>query len=159
MDALVPGGAGGPVGGPSSAGQIPLTAEWFERQKKLLKQAGMEEATSIERADTYTPSEAAKKLPSTPSEKFLHNVKASILAMDPNSETFLPEATEKLVGGVLEQEYGEHVLRDPGYPQMQEKITRTLLEDERYREIITDFLEVLLMSQGQAPPLEGQEEQ
>lgn len=118
----------------------------------------MQEATSTERADLYTPSEAAQKLPSSKEEKFLASVKPDILSMDPESETFVPDATEKLVGSVIEQEYGEHVLRNPGFPQMQEKIARTILEDDRYREIVTDFLDVLLMTQGisqQAPGDEG----
>lgn len=140
----MPGGPGGP-GGPVPGANIPLTEEWFKAQKKALKQAGMTEAAEGS-SDVYTPSAAAQKLPSTKDEKFLASVKPEIMALDPDSETFLPEATEKLVGSVIEQEYGEHASRDPGYPQMQEKIARTILENPEYREMVADFLDILLMT-------------
>lgn len=145
----MPGGPGGP-GGPVPGANIPLTEEWFKAQKKALKSAGNTEATEGS-SDVYTPSAAAQQLPSTKDEKFLASVKPEIMSLDPESETFLPEATEKLVGSVIEQEYGEHVSRDPGYPQMQEKITRTILENPEYREMVADFIDILLMTR----PVQG----
>lgn len=137
----MPGGPGGPIPGVN----IPFTEEWFKAQKKLMKESGMTEAAEGS-SDVYTPSAAAQKLPSTKDEKFLASVKPEIMALDPDSETFLPEATEKLVGSVIEQEYGEHASRNPGYPQMQEKITRTILDNPDYRERMADFLDILLMT-------------
>lgn len=143
----MPSGPGGPTG-PIPGANIPLTEEWFKAQKKLMKEGGIKEAT--ESSDVFTPSEAAQKLPSTEDERFLANVKPEILSLDPDSETFLDEATEKLVGSVIEQEYGEHMSRNPAYPQMQEKITRTILENPQYREMVADFLDIMLMTAPQA---------
>ena len=74
------------------------------------------------------------------------DVKADILSMDEESETFLDEATERLLNSVIGKEFGEHLTRDPGFPQMQEKLLNTILENPDYRERVTDFLEIMLMT-------------
>lgn len=126
---------------------MPLTQEWFETQKKMLKQANIKEPSSEKASDDfYTPSAAAQKLPSTKQDKFLENVKPEILKMDPGDEDFVPNATMKLIDGVIRQEYGEHFTRSPGYGQMQSKIARTILEDPSHRETVEDFLSVLVTS-------------
>lgn len=161
VDPRIPPGAGGhgPTGLPShlQGGHIPLTSEWFETQKKMLKQAGIDKQSAADKADdVYTPSAAAQQLPSTKQDKFLENVKPQILSLDSGSEEFVPEATKKLVGGVLQQEYGENMTRNPAYPQMEEKIARTILDDPHHRETVVDFLEALLLTQQRpeagAPP-------
>ncbi len=140
----------GPPPGTPGGVQIPLTEEWFRAQKKALKEAGIEKynAASNEASDVYSPSEAAQKIPGEQQEKFLANVMPSLLEMDENDENFLPDATEKLVGSALEQEFGEEIQQKPGFPQMQQKISRTILSDDRYREVVVDFLNCVLQHKG-----------
>lgn len=151
-----PGPPPGTPGGP----QIPLTEEWFRAQKKALKEAGIEKynAASGEASDVYSPSEAAQKLPNEKQEKFLSNIMPALLSMDENDENFLPDATEKLVGSALEQEFGEAIQEKPGYPQMQQKISRTILSDDRYREVVEDFLSCVLQHKARSGE-EGSAEQ
>ncbi len=138
-----------PVGPP------PLSEEWFHQQKKLLRQSGVEKTSAAEAAhDIYTPSPQARELPTTPQEKFLASACSEILKMDPGAQGFVPEATSRLVDSALEQEFGEEIARKPGYPQMQAKITRTILGDPRYREMMEEFLHILLDSRP-VPPGEG----
>ncbi len=163
VDPRIPGGGGHVPSGPGhlpghlQGGHIPLTSEWFETQKKMLKQAGIDKQSAAEKADdVYTPSMAAQQLPSSKQDKFLDNVKPQILALageiSPESEEFVQESTRKLVGGVLQQEYGENMTRNPAYPQMEEKIARTILNDGHHRDTVVDFLDALLMSQHPAAP-------
>lgn len=129
-------------------GPPPLSEEWFHQQKKLLKQSGIEKSSAAHAAhDVYTPSAQAQQLPSTPQEKFLASARSDIMGLDPNSESFLPDATSKLVDSALEQEFGQEIARKPGYPQMQAKITRTILDNPNYREMMEEFLEILLESE------------
>ncbi len=143
----MPGGPGGPI---PPGGHIPFTDDVIRLQKAKMKEGGVKETNDS--SDVFTPSDAAKLLPSTDDEKFLARVKPDISSLDPDSETFLEEATEKLVGNVLGQEYGEHIERNPAFPQMQEKITRTILENPEYREQVADLIEMVLMT---APVEEG----
>jgi hypothetical protein len=133
---------------PLKQGPPPLSTEWFETQKKKMKEAGVRDTPTSEKAhDVYTPSKAAQGLPSTKQEKFLENVKPGLLELDPDDEEYLPKATKKLVDGVIGQEYGEHFTRNPAYPQMQNKIARTILADPTHREAVEDFLSVFQMTQ------------
>jgi len=133
---------------PLKAGPPPLTTEWFETQKKKMKEAGVDKTSASEKAhDVYTPSTAAQGLPSTKQEKFLENIKPALLELDPEDEEFLPKATRKLVDGVIGQEYGEHFTRNPAYPQMQDKIARTILDDPNHRDAVEDFMNIFLLTQ------------
>ena len=49
--------------------------------------------------------------------------------MDRNSETYLPDATQKLISYAFGHEHGEEFANDPGFPQMQAVLTRQLLEN------------------------------
>ena len=124
---------------------IPFTEEWFHQQKKLLKNSEASKAALGEAADVYTPSEAAQQLPSTPQEKFLAAAKSGIAKLDPQSEGFMSEATSVLVESALGQVFGESISQNPGFPQMNAKITQKLLSD--YGEVIGDFLEVMVQSE------------
>lgn len=136
MDPLRPGGF------------VPLSEEWFHQQKKLLKQSGVDKTSASESAnDVYMPSEAAQELPATDQERFLESARTSIMELDPGSEGFVPEATSRLVDSCLGQVFGEQIASNPGYPQMQAKITGSILGDSRYREVVEDFLEVLVASE------------
>ena len=142
------------------AGPPPLSEEWFHQQKKLLKQSGVEKSSAAQAAhDVYTPSAQAQELPATPQEKFLASARSEILKMDPGSENFVPDATSRLVDSALEQEFGEEIAQKPGYPQMQARITRTILGDPRYREMMEEFLSVLLDSEHPPKPQDAPGEQ
>ncbi len=109
-----------------------------------MKEAGIKEDADV--SDDVQFSAAAQKLPSTSGEKMMADVKQALFELDEESDTFLDDATEKLLGSVIGREFGEHLSRDPGFPQMQEKLLNTLLENPDYRERITDFLEIMLMT-------------
>lgn len=126
---------------------IPFTEEWFHQQKKLLKNSESSRNVLGETTDVYMPSEAAQQLPSTPQEKFLAEAKSEISKMDPSSEDFVNNATSALVGSALSQVFGQGICFNPGYPQMNAKITQKLLSD--YGEVIGDFLEALVESEFQ----------
>ncbi len=124
---------------------VPFTEEWFHVQKKLLKNTEASKTALGETSDVYTPSEAAQQLPSTPEEKFLAEAKSEISKMDPQSESFMNDATSALVDSALGQVFGQEICQNPGYPQMNAKITQKLLSD--YGEVIGDFLEALVESE------------
>ena len=131
------------------AGPPPLTTEWFEVQKKQLKQARVDKTAANEAAhDVYTPSEAAKGLPTTKSDKFLEGLKAALVDLDPEDPEFLEEATEKLIDGVLAQEYGEHFSKKKPYRKMKQKLARTILDDPDHRRAVEEFLQLFNADQA-----------
>lgn len=133
---------------PKPGGIAPLSEEWFLQQKKLLKQAKMETAAPADAHDVFSLSpEAAGQLPQDKYESFLDIAKNHILKMDKNSKSFLPDATSKLVASALEQEYGQQIVENPGYPQMKAKITKKILTDPRYKEMVEEFLQLLSLSE------------
>jgi hypothetical protein len=125
---------------------IPLTTEWLQAQKKALKEAGRTEATE-KAADLSTLSSDAQKLSSTKDERMLKTMRAELAGLDTQSETFLQEATEKLIDSVIDQEYGEHFKGKPGYAGLQEKLTQTVLDNPTSREALNEFFELLLMTE------------
>ncbi len=129
--------------------QPPVTSEIAAETKKKLKEGGTEpeEALSETFTDTFIPSEATQQLPEKKKEAFLADAKREIANLDPNSETFVDDATEKLVNSALKREYGSKLLKNVGYKQMESVIKRKLLMDPRYRPIIEEFLGKLLESE------------
>ncbi|MGV8124017.1 MAG: hypothetical protein AB2L14_30065 [Candidatus Xenobiia bacterium LiM19] len=130
-------------------GLPPLSEEWFLQQKKKLKEAKMEQTSApVESRDVSSLSpEAAGQLPQDKYESFLETAKNNILKMDKDSESFLPEATSRLVSSALEQEFGQDVIENPGFPQMKSTITKRILNDPKYKEIVAEFLELLSLSE------------
>lgn len=140
VDPLKPLMAGGPP---------PLTEEYLLQQKKLLKAAKMEPPSASETHDIYTPSpELAAAASRDKYSAFLDVAKPKILTMDPQAQDFLPKATQTMVNSVLSEEYGEHIVHDPGYPQMEAKLTRHILEDPRYKEVIEEFLNAVSLTKS-----------
>lgn len=137
--AIGPGGVGPGAG-------IPLTTEWLQAQKKALKEQGKTEATE-KASDLSTLSSDAQKLSSTKDERMLKTMRTELSNLDPQSETFLQEATEKLIDSVIDQEYGEHFKKKPGYSNLQEKLTQTVLENPTSAAALTEFFELLLMTE------------
>ncbi len=138
---------------------IPLTTEWLQAQKKALKEQGKTEATE-KAADLSTLSSDAQKLSSTKDERMLKTMRAELSQLDTNSETFMQEATEKLIDSVIDQEYGEHFKGKPGYANLQEKLTQTVLDNPVSREALAEFFELLLMTEeGAVDELEDESDE
>jgi len=131
--------------------QPPITSEVASEAKKKLKETGMDTyEESIESPeDAYIPSEATQSLPQKKKEAFLNEVKLEIAKLNPDSDSFMDEATQKLINSALSNEFGLAMLSDPGYRQMEDVIRRKLLMDPRYRPIIEEFLGKLLESEEQ----------
>ena len=148
--------------GPSGVGPgagIPLTTEWLQAQKKALKEQGKTEATE-KHADLSQLSSDAQKLSSTKDERMLKTMRAELSQLDTESETFMQEATEKLIDSVIDQEYGEHFKKKPGYAGLQEKLTQTVLDNPVSREALAEFFDLLLMTEDDdAVDDESQEEE
>jgi hypothetical protein len=128
---------------PMKPGPMPLTKEWFDVQKTQLKQTRADKPGATQAShDVYTPSDAAKGVPTSKQDKFLEGLKTSLNELDPDHPQYLGEATERLIDGVLAQEYGEHFRKKKPYRQMKKKLSRTILEDPDHRESVEDFLQL-----------------
>jgi hypothetical protein len=135
--------------GPSGVGpgaSIPLTTEWLQALKAKNKEAGQVDATE-KRADLSELSKDAQKLSSTKEERMISSMREELANLDTESETFLQDATEKLIDSVIDQEYGEHFKKQPGYGNLQDKLTQTVLENADSREALSEFFEMLLMTE------------
>ena len=147
----------GPVGG---GGNIPLSAEWLRQAGKMAKQQATNKTEGSEEASESTSlSDAAKGLAITKQEKMLQTMKAELSHLDPESETFMEEATEKLIDSVIDQEYGEGLKKKPGYENLQEKLLETILTNEATRDAVGDFFELLLMVEEQPEDEEAFEDE
>ena len=104
-------------------------------------------ADTSETGETANLSEAAQKLAITKDEKMLQAMKAELAGLDPESETFMEEATGMLIDSVIDQEYGESFKKKPGYENLQDKLMSTILSNEASREAVADFFELLLLAE------------
>lgn len=111
------------------------------------QQATGKTADTSETGETANLSEAAQKLAITKDEKMLQAMKAELAGLDPESETFMEEATGKLIDSVIDQEYGESFKKKPGYENLQDKLMSTILSNEASREAVADFFELLLLAE------------
>lgn len=136
------------TGGISPGAGLPLSTEWLQAQKKLLKQARLEDATETKLPDSSEFSKDAQKLSTTKDERMLTKMKAELSQLDPESESFLQEATERLIDSVIDQEYGEYFKKKPGYAGLQEKLTQTVLENPVSREALSEFFDLLLLTES-----------
>lgn len=131
--------------------QQPITSEIMAETKKKLKESHMEtdEEEAIEGADLVVFSETTQQIPEKKKEAFLSEAKEDIAQLDSESETFVEDATEKLIDSALKKEYGRKLIKNPGYKQMEAVIKRKILMDPEFRPIIEDFLGKLLESEEQ----------
>lgn len=130
--------------------QPPVTAEVAAAAKKILKETDEENETeSTEDADLVLFSENTLNLPEKKKEAFMADAKSEIAGLDPDSETFVDDATEKLINSALTREYGPNIAKKPEYRQMESVLRKRILMDPRYRPIIEDFLGKLLESEEQ----------
>lgn len=137
------------AGGIGPGGHIPFSAEWLRQQATQAKKAQSNKGTSEtgDASESTTLSDAAQKLAITKDEKMLQTMKAELAKLNPDSESFMEEATGKLIDSVIDQEYGESFKKKPGYENLQDKLTSTILSNEASREAIADFFELLLMAE------------
>ncbi len=124
--------------------QVPLTQEWFNAQKKLLKQGELSDDIET-RSDSYIPSDQAKGLVKTKEQAFLQEMADNIDDLDPDSENFFPEATDRMIDSVIEKEFGGELKKNPEYIVMKDKISQTIMDNPSYRDSVVDFLELLLL--------------
>jgi len=148
----------GPIGG---GGHIPFSAEWHKKAADAAKKQATGKTDSEEISEKATLSDAAKGLAVTKDEKMLQTMKAELSQLDPQSETFMEEATEKLIDSVIEQEYGEAFKEKSGYEGLQEKLLRTILQNDETREAVGDFYELLLITEelNDEEEFEGEEDE
>jgi len=125
---------------------IPLTDEMNIQQKKLRRQTELDDTkAALESPDVFTPSEATTKADKY--EQFIRLALDKIPLLDRTSEDFVPNATREVVAQVLKMEYGDRMVEDPGYSQMEKKLTKKMLDDPKYREMMEDFLKFVSLSE------------
>jgi hypothetical protein len=128
--------------------QPPITSEVAAEAKKKLKESKMDKyEEEIEEGDSVLFSETTQQIPEKKREAFMEDAKKEISDLDPNSESFVEDATEKLVNSALKWEFGDKLLGKPEYKQMEAVIKKKIMRDEKYRPIIEDFLGMLLESE------------
>lgn len=131
--------------------QPPVSAEVAAEAKKKLKETSEEDDVleNLEEGDVVEFSETTKQMPEKKKEAFMADAKEEIANLDKDSETFVDDATQKLVNSALKREFGTGLVKNPGYKQMEEVLKRRILCDPRYRRIIESFLGKLLESEEQ----------
>lgn len=125
---------------------IQLTDEMNIQQKKLRRKTELEDPqAALETPDVFTPSDTTKKADKY--EQFIRIALDKIPLLDRASEDFVPNATREVVAQVLKMEYGSDLESKPGYPQMEHKLTKKILDDPKYREMMEDFLKFVSLSE------------
>lgn len=131
---------------PIKMGLIPLTEEIYLQQKKVRKESKKDKTISDGLKDKTSLSSAANdEIEQGKAEQFMEVASGEISKMDQTSEKFLQEAIGKLVSSALEQEFGETLTSNKGFPAMKEQITRQLLGDPEKLVAIENML--LLMKE------------
>lgn len=123
---------------------LPVTDEVRFQVNKKVREARME-STDSERAasDVSEFSAEAARLSKPQFEAFLESARDEIMNMDRNSETFLDDATQKLVSTAFEKKFGGKFTQDPGYPQMEARLKRVILNDPETRGMIEDLIALM----------------
>lgn len=95
----------------------------------------------------------------TPQQLFLTNASEELSKLDPNSPSYFYDSVSTLVDSALKQVFGEKTASRPEYLQMQNKIVNTIAGNEKYQEIVGDFLDSLAQYQAAAQENEGCEDE
>lgn len=148
-------GPSGPIGG---GGHIPFSAEWLKKAADAAKKSATGKTDAEEVSESVKFSDAAKGVPVTKDEKMLQAMKDELANMDPESETFMEEATGALIDSVIDQEYGEGLKKRPEYLSLKEKLLETVMNSEAFEEV-ADFFELLLLSNDLKENEEGESEE
>ena len=123
---------------------LPVTDEVRLQVSKKLKEAGIESSDGEPTTgDVSEFSAEAAKLSKPQFEAFLESARDEIANMDRNSETFLDDATQKLVSTAFEKKFGGKFTQDPGYPQMEARLKRVILNDPETRGMIEDLIALI----------------
>lgn len=119
--------------------------------KQKIRASGMETTDeSAPSADVSDLSPEAARLSKPQFEAFLEVAKEELIGLDRNSETFLDDATQKLVYSAFERKFGEKFTQDPGYPQMEQKVKSMILNNPESRGMIEDMLGLIDVEAKQA---------
>jgi len=135
---------------PSGVPAIPLTEELLRQQKKLLESGKMEPAYHPKDIAQLTP-QAEKELHTTKYDAFLESVKEQLANLNPEAADYLPKAVSRLISTALRQEFGEKILSNPGYPQMESVLIRKILHNPEHTAVIQDFLGLLSQVEESEP--------
>ncbi|NDD26838.1 MAG: hypothetical protein EB084_01025 [Proteobacteria bacterium] len=123
---------------------LPATDEVRLQVNKKIKEARMESVDGgSPMSDVSEFSAEAARLSKPQFEAFLEAARDEIANMDRNSETFLDDATQKLVSSAFEKKFGGRIKDDPGYPQMEARLKRVILNDPEARGMIEDFISLI----------------
>lgn len=137
----------GPTGPTGPGGPHFFSTEGLRQLAGQARKSALNKATdeSGNVSDSSALSDAAKGLAITKDEKMLQAMKAELAKLDPDSETFMEEATEKLIDSVIDQEYGESFKEKKGYEGLQEKLVSTILSNPETEEAVREFYKLLLL--------------
>ncbi|MBI2251235.1 MAG: hypothetical protein HYU63_00465 [Armatimonadetes bacterium] len=111
--------------------QIPSGAEW------ILKKNPKSPDNSLETSPTpdHTTLSSKKEIKREKILRFIQGAKE----IEPKEA--LDDKIKKLIAQALILEYGESILKNPGYPQLENKLAQVILE--KHPEKITSFLDTL----------------
>lgn len=137
----------GPTGPTGPSGPHFFSTEGLRQLAGQARKSALNKATdeSGNVSDSSALSDAAKGLAITKDEKMLQTMKAELAKLDPESDTFMEEATEKLIDSVIDQEYGESFKNKKGYEGLQEKLVSTILANPETEEAVKEFYNLLLL--------------
>jgi hypothetical protein len=123
---------------------VPMTDEVSAALKKKVKEAKMETPTELEASEDLSDlSPEAAKLSRPQFEAFLESAKESILSMNREAENFTEAATQHMVGAALEKKFGDKFKSNPGYAQMEEKLTKFILNDPESRAMVENMIDLM----------------
>ena len=103
---------------------------------------------SQEAAEAQESAQAQGEQAMTPQQLFLANASEELSKLDPNSPSYFYDSVSTLVDSALKQVFGEKTTSRPEYLQMQNKIVNTIAGNEKYQEIVGDFLDSLAQYQA-----------
>ncbi len=133
---------------PAKAGMIPLTEDIYIMQKKTRKESlptKLQESSSHLTEDMSAISESAmQEAENAKVEDFKQSAIENLSQLDSSSETFLEEATDRIIESALKREFGKGLTNNKGFEQMKNTIMRQLLENNEHRLGIEKFIEELM---------------
>lgn len=150
----------GPTGPTGPSGPNFFSTEGIRQLAKQAKSAqnkATDDAGNV--SDSSALSDAAKGLPITKDEKMLQTMKAELAKLDPESESFMEEATEKLIDSVIDQEYGDAFKQKKGYENLQEKLVSTILSNPETESAVREFYDLLLLAEDLEDEQEFEDEE
>jgi hypothetical protein len=123
---------------------MPITDEVALQLKAKIRQAKLETTDPTARlGDVSELSPEAARLSKPQFEAFLESASHEIATLDRHSETFLSDATQRLIQQALSQKFGEQFLDDPGYSAMEAKLSQFILNDPESRSMVENMLGLL----------------